>query len=452
MLILVLSYFAVCVGLMALLGMQGQRYSAGLPLTYFLGMSLIHVPGAMLYLDAEETGLNAFVTQVGFEQAAIGMAAFLVGVIIARYGAFARGRLSREANVGESPQNIKALDRRAVIYLSVGGVAYFVLLPLLGGVATVTAVVASLGSLITVGTILRLWVARESRDRRKYWGTMSILPLLPLSTMVLSGFLGFGTYWLLTIAGFLFAQSKHRLRYILLTPVVFYIGLSVFVTYWAGRDALREVVWDQRAGLGDRIQRVVDTFGNFELFDLSNARHQRAVDARLNQNSLVGLAVSRLESGEVDYSWGSTIADIMVGLIPRVFWPDKPAVGGSGRGGFVEHYTGLEFIGSTSVGAGQVLEFYVNFGTAGVIAGFLLYGWLLGRMDLWIVEHFHGGDQGRLLVLFMVCVALLQPGGNLIEIGISAASAAITGYGINYFLNRRWRGKTSLPPVAAGRV
>src|SRR5438874_477685 len=58
---------------------RGQ-VSAGLPLAYFLGASLIHVPGAALYVDAQ----GATVVADGFEQTIIGFVAFALGVLLAR--------------------------------------------------------------------------------------------------------------------------------------------------------------------------------------------------------------------------------------------------------------------------------------------------------------------------------------------------------------------------------
>jgi hypothetical protein len=88
------------------------------------------------------------------------------------------------------------------------------------------------------------------------------------------------------------------------------------------------------------------------------------------------------------------------------------------------------------VGAGQVFEFYVNFGTIGVIGGFVLFGWLLGRMDSWIIECLYQGDQRRFLLWFLLSLALLQPGGNLVEVAASTAGAAVCGWGIGYFMRR----------------
>jgi len=100
-----------------------------------------------------------------------------------------------------------------------------------------------------------------------------------------------------------------------------------------------------------------------------------------------------------------------------------------------------------------VLEFYINFGTLGVIGGFALYGWLLGRMDSWVMECLYQGDQRRFLFWFLISLALLQPGGNLLEVFTSAAGAAVTAYGIGYFIRGPWptRGISILPRLANRR-
>src|SRR5690348_8114069 len=61
-----------------------RRASAGLPLAYFLQLSLLHVPGALIYLEPQELGGSAAATMLGFEQTVIGSVAFVVAVIFAR--------------------------------------------------------------------------------------------------------------------------------------------------------------------------------------------------------------------------------------------------------------------------------------------------------------------------------------------------------------------------------
>ena len=263
---------------------------------------------------------------------------------------------------------------------------------------------------------------------------MAFLPLLPLSTVVGSGFLGFGIMWMLAIATFVFAQSKRRLLFLCLVPAALFLGMSLWVNYAASRNEIRQLVWYQQASLVDRLLRVRAMFDNFEWIDLSNPKHVYAVDGKLNQNMLVGAAVGRLESGLVSYAHGATAYNLIIALIPRVLWPEKPAVGGGGD--VVAEFTGMRFASGTSVGAGQVLEFYVNFSTWGVIGGFLIYGWLLGYMDMRVSESLRQGNQRHFVFWFMLAVALLQPGGNLMEIVVSVPGAAVGAYGINQLFNR----------------
>lgn len=437
MLFLVVIWCAVALGLLFV----SRRSSAGIPLAYFLGLSLIHVPGAMLYLGITDVSANAAATRIGFEQTVIGMVAFLCAVMIARATAFARRpgrRAFVEARQVLSPDQAASVDRWALMYLGLGGIAYFVLLPLLGGVATVTAVIASLAGLIIVGFCLRLWVAGETGNLRKFWLTIILLPLLPVVSVVQSGLINYGTSWVLAILSFVFCQSKRRFGYVLIAPAVIYIGLSVFVSYMAARTEIRVITWDKTIALSDRIKPIEDALGrSLAWFDASDLRHRQLIASRLNQNFFTGVAARRFEFGQQDYAQGAALGAMIFALIPRAVWPEKPVVGGGGS--LVHNFTGLKFAAGTSVGAGQVFEFYVNFGTLGVIGGFLLYGWLLGRMDLKIIELLYRGDQRRFLFWFLICLSLLNSGGNLLEIEVSVASSAIAAYGLGRLFGRYGR-------------
>jgi hypothetical protein len=123
-----------------------------------------------------------------------------------------------------------------------------------------------------------------------------------------------------------------------------------------------------------------------------------------------------------------------LGLIPRFLWPEKPPVGGGGD--VVSHFTGMQFAENTSVGVGQVMEFYVNFGTEGVIIGFLCAGWIIGKLDLRAMECLNRGDQKGFLIWFLICLSMINPGGNLLEVVVTTASAAVTANGLCFILNR----------------
>jgi hypothetical protein len=432
MLILLCVWLATGIGLVWIVT-QRRGGSAGLPLTYFITLSLLHVPGAMLYLGPEDLNSTAIMTMMGFEQTVIGMVAFLVGVTIARY-VFV-GSSGRQTRRPQDFASLEKLDRLALLYLSAGGVCYFALKPLAGWIPSATALISPLGSLIIVGSCLWFWVARERHDSFKFWLIISILPLFPLATVVRGGFLGFGTVWVLTIVQFLVSQSKRRVGYLLVAPIVAFLGLSLFVNYMAARGEIRQLVWYQPAGISDRLERVIGVFRDFNWLDLSNPQHREAFDQRLNQNLFIGVAMARLDSGAVEYGSTTMFPRLIMAFIPRAVWPDKPVIGGGGS--VVNEYTGIEFAEGTSIGAGQVFEFYVNFGPLGVIGGFLLYGWLFGRIDLRIISYLHQGDQRGFLFWFLIGLALLQPGGNVLEIVVGVAASAITGHVVGYLLPRR---------------
>jgi len=422
-----------------LIACQPRQGSAGLPLAYFLGLSLIHVPGALLYFDSAETDSLAIVSKSGFEQTITGMVAFLIGVLVARY------TISRTPviapDVKRAPagllSNIARSDRISKLYIVLGFFVSFGVMRFAGGIPSVAAILSSLGSLMIVGICLRIWVAREEHKPTKAWSALALALLLPLGTTVQGGFIGFGTYWLLVICCFFFARSNHRIRYILAAPVVAFVGLSIFVNYAAARDDFRRLVWVEQVGIGDRFARIAQMIEQFEWLDLSKYEHRRAIDLRLNQNSFVGLAVERLRSKQVDYALGSTPGNIVLALIPRVLWPDKPVVGGGGT--IVADFTGLKLAEGTSFGAGQVLEFFANFGAVGVIVGFFLYGMCFGHLDFRVSKHLQTGDQRRLLLSFLVSLSLLQPGGNLLEITVSVVTSILVAYGLGGLLRQYWR-------------
>jgi hypothetical protein len=243
--------------------------------------------------------------------------------------------------------------------------------------------------------------------------------MLPLATLVTGGFLGYGIYWVLSVIAFLFVISRHRVWFYLGAPVAVFLGLSLCVTYLSQRVGIREVVWYQQAGMLDRLDRVSSIITEFELLDFSSPTQVTALDARLNQNVLVGAAVGYHEDGWAPFAYGATVPPWA--LVPRAVWPDKPAVGGSGS--IVSDYTGIRFAEGVSIGVGQVLEFYVNFGIPGVLIGFLGLGYLLMRLDEGIARSLAVGDMRGLLLRGMPGLMLLQPGGSLLEILVGCVSA-----------------------------
>jgi hypothetical protein len=395
-----------------------RRGIGALTLTYFLVLSLGHVPGLLPYLDPNSGGVEA--TKVGFDVTLIGMMAFIAGAMAAR--------ILRRTTSAKAHQQMASDDvflRLGWRMLTIGIAAYFVVLPVSALVPSLTAVVSVLGSLLILGFWLRLYGAATYRETLL---VLAMLPLLPLATLATGGFIGFGTTWALSIAAFWFVVARRRIWFYLAIPAVLFLGLSLFVTYFGKRDEIREVTWDEKASMMERLDKVSRVVTDFELLDLSNDGHLNALNLRLNQNYLVGIGVMRHRDGEAELWYGGTVP--LWALIPRVMWPDKPPVGGGQD--WVSQFTGITFAEGTSVGIGQVLEFYMNFEMPGVLTGFAVFGFILMRLDQGLMRALAMRDIGRVVQVAMPGLALLQPMGSLLEVLVAVASAIIASKLVAY--------------------
>jgi hypothetical protein len=216
------------------------------------------------------------------------------------------------------------------------------------------------------------------------------------------------------------------------------------------RRAIREVVWNDGA-LRDRAASVAASVGEIELFDPHNPDHLKRIEDRLNQDWLVGAASYYLQGRPTEFARGETLVAALAAVVPRAIWPDKPIIGGSGD--MVSKYTGLRFADGTSVGVGQVMEAYVNFGTDGIVVVFFLLGATIVLVDRWSAYRLSQGEGNGFAVWYLPGLCLLQIGGSLSEV----TSAAAASFAMAFLLNRvalfkRWArgsGPASLPNPAA---
>lgn len=435
---LLLLWLGLLVALLALA--VGRRHDGGaLTLAYFLGLSLIHVPGGLPYLNPDWSLFGQEATEVGFEVTLIGLAAFVIGAIWVQQTV--RSDQKRAAH-SVSPESLNAQGWRLI---AIGSIAYFVLLPASSLVASSTSLVLALSTTLVIGLWLRLYSAIQTNDRRSTLMTLCLLPLLPLATTVTGGFIGYGASWVISVVAFLFVISRRRRVFYLGAPLAVFLALSLFVTYMGERNALREIVWNQQAGYGDRLERVGELVTNFKFLDLADPAHRLALDSRLNQNYYVGSGVMLHRSGHVDLAYGATLQ--LWALVPRALWPEKPVVGGGGS--VITDFTGIPVAEGTSFGAGQVLESYYNFGLPGVIAIFLMLGALLRWLDVIIMRALATGDKRQLLLAGMPGLTLLQPNGNALEIFVGVISALVVAQLLWLFDRRRSRKQARLAAVQA---
>jgi hypothetical protein len=424
-----LLIWMVVMGLVALVRWRRNTPSTGLTLAYLLNLSLLHWFGAAIYVLPAFQSQDARLTELGFEQSLYGVLAFAFGGLVLTPFLASRGWLPRsKATLRPDPRLPKA-------YIACGVAFYLLSSTFLGHLPTAMAIVSSGQQLVVAGLALCCWKAWRENNVRRVIAWLMLALLMPFTTLVTAGMLGYGAVALLTLLIFVSGFVRSPFKIALVGLPLIYLGLSVFVSYMRDRTEIRATVWGGQS-FSDRIDRIGETVASFEWFDPARFEHLLRIDGRLNQNWMVGTAVNRLHETD-GYARGETLWDALLALIPRAIWPDKPISAGSGD--LVNRYTDIRFAEGTSVGVGQVLEFYANFGTTGVVIGFALMGLVITALDLQAADRLARSDLQGFVLWFLPGIALLQVGGQLVELTASAAASLIVALLANRYLDRLQR-------------
>jgi hypothetical protein len=445
------TWLVLLVWLLALLVLVRQAWGgrapvAGLALAYWLQLCMIHGISGLLHTLGWESNRQHEVSLVGFQITGYALVGFVLGNLLAGY--FAAGPrtsppssqpLSPDGEIRESSHRFSAVPSAsnlnprspALIYIFVGMGLYTIVGRVLPRIPGTDAVLAS-GFSLAVGGFGLAWYSAWKTGRRAQAIVLLVMALCaPVLTVGLAGFLGLGVAFLVCLACLVAAHYRPRWHLAILGPLIAFVGVSLFPAYMATRTEIRRAVWGG-AGYSQRFEKILLMMNSFESFDPENKLHREAIDARLNQNILVGYAVERLEAGQAEYAQGETLVNALIALIPRALWPDKPQYAGSS--GLVTRFTGLQFARYTSVGIGQVMELYVNFGTLGVFAGYTLLGLLLGLLDIGAGKALIAGNWKKFTLCFMIGVAFLQVGGNFAEATSTAAGSFVLWLLVHLFL------------------
>ena len=406
--------------------------STGLVYAYLANLWLIHWPGALLYALPWYWTQNIELVKAGFNQSVYGIVAFMVGVVCVRL--FWQSSPHNIASV-RPPQLttpvLKIADsnhKLPVRYIIAGLISSLVLARIIGRIPTISAVVAMAGNLTVLGLCLACWQAWQSRNYQALTRWVVAAFAVPLITIVFQGFLGFGTVALINVLAFVAAFMRLRPRLLLVGMLIAYLGLSFYLAYIRDRSEIRMLVWGGQS-LSTRVSRVYQTATSIEWFDPWNLEHLRAIDDRLNQNWLVGASVVYLSSGFQEYARGATLQDGAIAIVPRILWPEKPVRAGGNA--LVTAYTGIPFADGTSVGIGQVMEFYINFGTTSVIVGFLVFGILIAFFDLKAARYLHQEDFQRFTFWFLPGLGFMAAGDSLVVVIASIGAGFLTAFLVN---------------------
>ena len=386
-----------------------RRVGVGLVATYFLQLFILFGIGGLLYCIPEYAEISSVDTQLvvaGFQQSTYAIVSFIVGAFF----------------LAPSMKSMNIDKRKASFYFSYGLPVFLILLGMVSFflrniifISSLIALVCGFNQLLLAGIVLGVWQAHLKNHpyAKNIFIMLFLLP--PFASLIFQGFLGFGALASFTLIMFLYSSFPSKKSYLILL-LIGYLLFSFFSVYLENRNEFRRVAWSGGDTLST-ISAMEELFvGGFQLFDLQklDIDSLKLIDSRLNQNILLGKSVHYLDRGYEGFAKGETLIDAVLALIPRILWPDKPMVGGSGD--LMSRYTGEQFAVGTSIGITSVIEAYINFGTYGVISIFLFLGILMGHIDRKAKHALCEGDQERFILWYLPGLGFLQVGGSFVEV------------------------------------
>jgi hypothetical protein len=470
-LIVYLTVWMIAAGAVFLRQLGKNSAGAGLSLAYLLNLWILHWVASTLYVLPGYSYYDPVDVIAGLEQSVYAVVTFSVSYLIFSQiltrapknrrpsaisdliiatrapGESAQSDISRGPSTqqttknqshlaGEAPHvsHVHVSDTKLTnIYIWTGVTCYALSMTGLGALPTVTALITGASNLAVVGLMLKSWLAWRRGNRKSFRLWLALASAYPLLTIITQGFIGFGIFNTILVFTFVAGFYRPRWKLVVLGLAAGYLGLSMFVTYMRDRGDIRNSVWGGES-YGSRLDQLKATFSQAELFSINEDEHLERIDLRLNQNSLVGASVRYLESGRVQFARGETLWQALTAFVPRIIWPDKPVTAGSGD--LVSKYTGYYFQEGTSVGVGQVMEFYINFGQAGVIIGFLAIGFIIALIDKRAEECFAKNDWINFACWYLPGAAIMQVGGSLVEVTASAGASLAVSTLVKYLVLR----------------
>jgi len=403
-----------------------RSYNSGLTVSYLASLSIIHLIGALIYVFPWYWTDHLEFTLIGFRETSYGLISFLFGNLF--LSKLFLGLLKVPVSLINNNFLFDRLrrDNTPLWFFAIGMGFYFILTPILGKIPTLSALLTTAELFAVVGICLGCWNAWNSKKTKKFIFWIALSFIFPFITILNQGFLGFGTSMTIIVLMFVAGFYRPRWKILLYGIIISYFAMGFYQSYTRDRNEIREAVWSGK-DVQTRVSRLKNTISDFEWFNPYKLDQLDRINQRLNQNYLIGLAVYNLDyTGDYAYADGETIWDSVIALVPRAIWSDKPVHAGSPD--IVSRFTGLIFPEGTSVGVGQPMELYINFGRLGVIIGFLLLGLIISVIDYMSGYYLRLGNYQKFSIWLLPGIAFLNVGGSFVAITASAGAGLIISY------------------------
>lgn len=273
------------------------------------------------------------------------------------------------------------LVARQLMYVAIGIMFAY---PVLSRLPTVRAIASQLllvlDTSLTCMTLNVLLSGRRDRLAMIFGG----VAVLAVYRAVVSGFLG-GTMMtgLFLLALLTMGRSANWRNWVVL-GLWLYLLLVPYGIWLSVRDNLRASI-NRNASISERFESIDFKGTEPRMLNFWDPHDLKLIQHRIDQSNLLAEAMEYTPAVE-PYAQGGTIVDeVLVSLIPRFLWPEKPvALGGSA---FVARFTGRRFDWKTSVGVNYLFEFYVNFGPLGAVACTGLFGIFCGAIEYYFFRQ-----------------------------------------------------------------
>jgi hypothetical protein len=188
------------------------------------------------------------------------------------------------------------------------------------------------------------------------------------------------------------------------------LGLVVIITLRGVSDQYRQMAW-YAGGAGGPLTRSKLFFKlardrvNTDGVDGAVAKGFQTSAGRSANLELLADVIIRTPR-EIPYWGGETYLSLVGAFVPRVLWPDKPTKELGQAFGHRYSYIGTNDLG-TALNLPILVEFYVNFGIAGVILGMCIVGIIYYTLER-LVNH-----PGQDTLHSLVGVVILIPLANI---------------------------------------
>jgi hypothetical protein len=242
-----------------------------------------------------------------------------------------------------------------------------------------------------------LYVYYQKTFRLKWLIYVGVFSLLAYDA-IKTGMFTIVAYMSITIFSIFLLRKKIPL-YRKLIFVAF--GFSLFLVIQASKYNYRNATWtDNFEGSKAQVLReeMSDKITNFSA--LFSEKAFFPIYTRMNQGHNIQLVIQRIPDVQ-DFDYGGTLIQSMLSaFVPRLFWPDKPEVGGVFN---MKHYVGVDLVGwSTNIG--PIGEAWGNFGKFGGI----IYMFFLGFFVRWCFTRIFVWSKKRPLLLLWIPVLFYE--------------------------------------------